>query len=94
VAELTREVRRELRFDSYADAGENFCWEQPPKTKVSVAEVAEESEGAVAAMRKKKMERVLMMFLSFAIGISGEGEKDNSNTNGNLFIHVNYLSPT
>lgn len=57
-----------------------------------MAEVAEVSEGKVAARREKKKERVLIfgesVFLSFAIGIDEKGEKDISNENGYLFIHV------
>lgn len=38
MAELTREVKRELRFDSYDDSGLYFWSEQPPYKNVSMSE--------------------------------------------------------
>lgn len=38
MAELTREVSIELTLFSYGEPGAYFSFEQPPKTKVSVAE--------------------------------------------------------
>lgn len=66
MAELTRDVKSELRFDSYAELGVYFCWAQPPKTKESIEE-EEENEGidrnTIMNEKSKRREVVEVVFV-------------------------------
>ena len=73
MAELTREVSRELRLDSYGESGVYFCWVQPPKTNESVDEESVWEGREEKEIRNKESNRREVAIIAMLSGKGGDG---------------------
>lgn len=63
------DVRREFRLFSYADAGENFSGEQPPKTKDSVVAEDDGVVNVVMNIRRRRRKRTEVGMVRYCVWI-------------------------